>query len=60
MRAGMIAHMIGAQADPFDQRHQVPGIDRLVVDRRLATDPVQAVTGGDLPGAYWCSIVSGG
>jgi hypothetical protein len=32
--------MIEAQADPLDQRRQVPGIDRLAVDRGLPADRV--------------------
>ena len=33
--------MIEAQADPLDQRRQMPGIDRLAVDRGLPADCVE-------------------
>ena len=34
--------MIEAQANPLDQRRQMPGIDRLAVDRGLPADCVEA------------------
>ena len=34
-------HMIEAQANPLDQRRQMPGVDRLAVDRGLPADRVE-------------------